>query len=107
MLFWIKIYAELRFFELCGEQFGEQNAPLYREYNGIHLLPHKVIGEMRINFPHKPVRAIAHPNVYNVRAHVLLADGGKGVPQRVLRYPSADNFFENAVHAACEPGFYN
>ena len=70
---------------LFGEQFGEQNRPLYRENNGVHLRKHEIVGEVCINPTDQPFRTVAHPDVHDVGADVLLADSRKRVAEIILR----------------------
>ena len=46
-----------------------------------HLLFHKIIWKMRICFTYKALRQIAHPNIHNVGADVLLTDRSERVEQ--------------------------
>ena len=50
-----------------------------REYDHIHLLAHKLIWEMCVYLSYESLWTIAHPNVYDIRANVLLADGSKSM----------------------------
>ena len=85
---------------LFGEQFGEQNRPLYRENNGVHLRKHEVVGEVCINPTDQPFQTVAHPDVHDIGTDVLLAHGGKRVAEIILRdcFVLHDSF-ENAVKA--------
>ena len=56
------------------------------KHNVLHLLNHKLVGEMCIYSSYQSFRAVAHPNIHNVRANVLLANSCKRMAQEVLRY---------------------
>ena len=50
----------------------------------LHLLEHKLIGEVSINSADKSFGRIAHPDIYDVGTDILLADGSEGMTEIIL-----------------------
>lgn len=77
---------------VCGRSVIERDL--------LHLFIQEFVGEMGIDLSDQPFGAVAHPDVHDIGADVLLAHGGKRVAEIILR----DCFvlhdpLENAVEA--------
>lgn len=51
----------------------------HRKFDFHHIFNHKFIGEMRIYLSDKSMRSIVHPDIDNIRANVLMANGCKSM----------------------------
>ena len=100
------MYEKLSFYPYLGNILGNKFA-LYRENNGVHLLPHEIVREMRIYTTDQSLRTVSHPDVHDVRADVLLADRRECMPQGVLRYPVTHDLLKDPVHTACHARLCN
>ncbi len=68
------------------------------KYDLLHLFAHEFVGKVGIDPTDQPFGAVAHPDVHDVRADILLADGGKRVAKVILRnFVVVHDSFENAV----------
>lgn len=68
------------------------------KYDLLHLFAHEFVGKVGIDPTDQPFGAVAHPDVHDVRADILLADGGKRVAKIILRnFVVVHDSFENAV----------
>jgi hypothetical protein len=43
------------------------------KFHQVHLLAHKLVGEVRIYSSNESIGAVTHPNINDIRANVLLA----------------------------------
>lgn len=85
----------------CGVNCGVKSVskPLNIKQNLVHLFFHKLVGKMCINSADKPFGTIAHPDIYDVGAHVFLTSSSKGVAKGILRQSViVKNLFEYSVH---------
>lgn len=58
---------------------------------------------MRIDFTYKALRRIAHPNIHNVGADVLLTDCGERMAQAVSRFSATIKSFLHVNPGFCFP----
>ena len=49
------------------------------KYDLLHLFAHEFVWKVGVDPTEQPFGAVAHPDVHDVRADILLADGGKRV----------------------------
>lgn len=57
---------------------------------------------MRIDFAYKALRRIAHPDIHNVGADVLLTDRGERMAQAVSRFSASKSFIISLIFKRCK-----
>ena len=67
-----------------------------RKFHHLHLFVHEVIREVRIYLSDESVGTIAHPNINDIRANVLLANRCEGMAQTIRRF-ICKQFFHNII----------
>lgn len=68
----------------------------YRKFDFHHIFNHEFIGEMGIYTSNQSCCRIAHPNINDIRANVLLANRCEGMAQTICCF-ICKQFFHNIV----------
>jgi len=67
------------------------------------LFFHKIIGKVCVNSADKPIGRIAHPDIHDVGADVLLTDRGERMAQAVSRFSATIKSFLHVNPGFCFP----